>query len=277
MDQVPSAVKDSPTFPEPDRVLSSAVASPIDRLELVAETSTRPHVEIRTVADLAELAALLRLRSELTLTGPLLDRGRRAGYDRLRALGGSGRGRQRLEWLCGELQEFDGDWAGRSLKDFETRFRVRLTQAGVPAAHAVFICAALDEIISNAQEHACTDLPSLATFEVTRAWWIFSVTDFGIGIPERLRQNPAHAQLADPDAISRALEHGVSTFPESGRGIGFSQVFRALTDRSAKVRLRSGRGLVTWEGLVGGTGRQQLSPRPTREGAHVRAGAKIGR
>jgi hypothetical protein len=141
----------------------------------------------------------------------------------------------------------------------------------------VFVCAALDEMISNAQEHACTGLPSLATFEVTSRWWMFSVTDFGIGVPDRLRQNPAHARLVDPDAISRALAHGVSTFPEPGRGVGFSQVFRALADRSAKVRIRSGRGLVTWEGLVGGTGRQQLSPRPHRQGAHVRAGAKIDR
>lgn len=180
-----------------------------------------------------------------------------------------------LDWPWGELQEFDDRWPTKDLNRFEMRFKDRMIKAGISSAHARFVCGAFDEMISNAQEHSSSKLPSVATFEVKECWWMFSVTDFGIGIPCRLRQNHHHCHLRDPEAISQALEHGVSTFQESGRGMGFSQVFRALADRSAKMRLRSGKGLVTWEGLVGGTGARDLSPRPERQGTHIRAAARI--
>lgn len=251
--------------------------SPVDKIELFCEEGVRQRVQLRYMAELAELAGLQRHFPEAEAdTGPLLaDPARRRAFDGLAARGGTAPGFAHIEWEWGELQEFDEEWSGRTLARFEMRFKERMMRAGVPSGHAAFVCGALDEMISNAQEHSSSELRSLATFEVTPSWWMFSVTDFGIGIPERLRENRLHRNLRDPDAISKALEHGVSTFAQEGRGMGFSSVFRALTERAAKLRIRSGRGLVEWEGLVNGTGEQQLLPKPLREGTHVRAAAKI--
>ncbi|WP_146155880.1 sensor histidine kinase [Enhygromyxa salina] len=178
----------------------------------------------------------------------------------------------RIQWGWGELQEFDGDWSGTG---FEMRFKTSMMRGGVSSGHAAFVCGAMDEMISNAQEHSRADCFAVATYEVTKSFWMFSVTDFGIGIPDRIRENRRHRGLKDLDAISAALEHGVSTYQEEERGMGYSQVFRALADRAARLRIRSGCGLLEWEGFVNGVGEQQLSPKPRRGGTHVRAAAKL--
>lgn len=231
-------------------------------------------VPIRYAADLSELLGLLLEfpLADVDLHRLLPDPVRLGVFKNLVTREGSRGGFAHLVWDWGELQEFDGDWSG---SQFEMRFKDRMMREGVSSSHAALVCGAFDEMISNAQEHSSSELPSIATFEVTRSIWMFSVTDFGIGIPNRLRENRAHMYLRDPDAISKALDHGVSTFENDERGMGYAQVFRALADRAAKLRIRSGRGLVEWEGVVDGTGQQQLSPKRLRRGTHVRAGARI--
>lgn len=250
---------------------------PIDQIELVLGSDRRGVTQlsyVEKVADLAELLGVL-LAPPVDIPITILDAERRGALLGIKAVGGTVPAFVHLDWPWGELQEFDNAWAGKDLNRFEMRFRDRMLKAGVSSPHARFICSALDEMIGNAQEHASAQYPGLATFEVTRHWWMFSVTDFGVGIPSRLRENLRYACLHDPDAISQALEHGVSTSSEEGRGLGFAQVFRALADRAAKLRVRSGRGLVTWEGLVAGTGTRDLSPRLDRQGTHIRAAARI--
>lgn len=253
----------------------SSLANTIDRLELLRGAAGGTPFRLRTLGDLAEVVALVRSRAETAVELELLtSAAQKQAFAALDAFAGGGPAVS-LTLASGELQEFDDAWAGSSLSRFEMRFKDRLMAVGLTSNHATLICAALDEMISNAQEHADAPCRSLATFEVTDRWWSFSVTDFGRGIPNRLRQNPEHHALRDPDAIATALNHGVSTYREPGRGTGFSQVFRALADRSAKVRIRAGGGLVELEGIVEGTGTLSRIAKSARVGTHVRAGAML--
>jgi len=256
-------------------VHSRGVASPIDKLELLRAAGRSERTPIHTLADLAEVVAILAADPEVPVDLEPLDSQSEQSYRRLNALGQSAWAPIHLEWSFGELQEFDQHWVGSPYIRFKMRFKDRLIQAGIAPGQAALMCGALDEMIGNAQSHSGSSTRALATFEVTQRWWIFSVTDFGIGIPERLRQNHDHAHLNDMDAISAALKHGVSTYRDPHRGVGFSQIFRPLADRKAKVRIRAGCGLVELTGIVGGTGALVLKPKPARQGTHVRAGAKI--
>lgn len=252
------------------------MASPIDKLELLRAAGKTERTALKTLADLAEVVAILATDPEAPVELLPLGPQREQSYWRLNALGQSGWAPLHLEWSFGELQEFDGDWAGQPYVRFKMRFKERLVKAGIDPRHAALVCGAFDEMIGNAQEHPGSSIRALATFEVMQKYWIFSVTDFGIGIPDRLRQNHEYADLNDMEAISKALNHGVSTYPRAeGRGFGFSKIFQALADRDAKVRLRAGRGLVELTGIVKGTGTLVLKPKPQRQGSHVRAGARI--
>lgn len=255
------------------------MATVIDRLELTGGRPGGQPVALTNLGDLAEAVALLRADPDTAVDPACVTSAyTRKLYWSLNALGSPTTSEISIQWPNGELREFDEHWAGSSLTRFEMRFKAQLRRQGVAVDHAAFICAALDEMIGNAQEHAGASVGSLATFEVNDRWWAFSVTDFGRGIPARLRQNPLHQDRRDPDAIATALNRGVSTYQDRGRGMGFAQIFRALADRNARVRIRAGCGLVELTGIVGehGTGTLNIVAKPPRLGTHVRAGARLG-
>lgn len=248
----------------------------IDRLELFAEEGRWINVELPSLADVAELSGLKR--KHVVLPPPSKAHIGVASAI-LKCIDETGHAALRNETTIGEIRTFEHSpsaWeVGGELRRFLLAFKESLVQRSIKSDHAVFVCKAFEEILSNAQEHSRSKERSIATYEVRAGWWMFSVTDFGIGIAERLRENRRYASLLDLDAVAQALEHGTSTFDGEGRGFGFTTVFSALANRNAKLRIRSGRALVTLTGIVHGTGELERHAKPLRIGAHVRAGAKI--
>lgn len=255
----------------------------IDRYELLLDAGRACEIELPSIADLSELVGI-QLSSSSRCVGartPLLARAACGARQYESLLANETHGELvEIRWKHGELREFDhppSAWEpGGALLKFVFRFKLMLAERGVEPAHAVFICRAFEEMLSNAQEHSRCVRRSLATFEVSERWWAFSVTDFGIGIASRLRENPRYAGARDLDAVEKALQHGVSTLEGEGRGFGFSQLFRALTRRNARLRIRSEHALVNGSGGDDGTGERVLLPKRYRRGTHVRAGARFG-
>ena len=77
-----------------------------------------------------------------------------------------------------------------------------------------------------------------------------AVADCGIGIRASLAKNPDIAPLnSDPDAISLALEEGVTSLNQSNRGYGLSHVTdRVNTAKDRIMVIRSGHGIMTLQG-----------------------------
>lgn len=154
------------------------------------------------------------------------------------------------------------DWEpGGILTQFQEQFRTALRSQGVGSGFASALAGALQEMMSNAAEHAVSPVRPVACFEVGQGTWALSVVDVGRGVLASLRENPRHKALGtEGEALEQALQPGVSRLPISGRGMGFSRVFKSLVDRRAVLRFRSGGAVATWEGVS-----------PTHQTIHARA------
>jgi hypothetical protein len=153
---------------------------------------------------------------------------------------------------------------------FQERFKTALVKAGAPLPFAHGVVGALNEMASNAIEHAQAPAPPVSTFEVLPDRWGFSVTDIGIGLLASLKNNPAYQALKnDVTALQAAVKDGVSATSRAGRGFGFTQVFRSLADRACRIRFRTTGALATWEGVSPAAQHLKMSPMPQRAGFHV--------
>lgn len=175
---------------------------------------------------------------------------------------------------CGEIHEIPpspSDWRpGQPFLLFQERFKTALVRGGVASRFAAALACALHEMASNAAEHAASDLPPVASYEIASTTWSFGVTDVGGGIIKSLRRNPAYSALTDDvSAVRLALRDGVSATGQTDRGYGFSSVFRALVNRMCTIRLRSTGAVGTWEGRSPGANLLQLMTAPNRPGFHV--------
>ena len=101
----------------------------------------------------------------------------------------------------------------------------------------------------NAVIHAEAPTASLVGYQVLSGVALFSVVDVGIGVLSSLRSHSAytHLQLHN-DAIRAALHDGTSRFGPNIRGLGFHQVFKALSEQWGFLRFRSGHGCITLTG-----------------------------
>jgi hypothetical protein len=162
---------------------------------------------------------------------------------------------------------------GGSFLAFQERFHTALRRGGMKQQrYAAALTGALGEMASNAVEHANSPAAPIASFEVTTRGWSFGVTDVGRGALASLRENPAYSDLeGEGGALELMLKEGVSRTGEPGRGLGFSSVFKALVDRRATLRFRSGGAVASWEGEspTDQTVHSQGLP-VTRQGFHVR-------
>jgi hypothetical protein len=132
---------------------------------------------------------------------------------------------------------------------FGQRFCTALRQAGAESRFAHALSGALNEMASNAVEHAIPPIRPLACFMVGGAQWAFAVTDVGRGVLASLRENRRFAHLrTETDALAEAVLDGVSRSGQPGRGLGFTCLFKALVDRRATLRFRSGGAAAAWEG-----------------------------
>jgi hypothetical protein len=139
---------------------------------------------------------------------------------------------------------------GGSFVAFQERFHTALRQGGMKQhQYAAALTGAFVEMASNAVEHANSPAAPIASFEVTSRGWSFGVTDVGRGALASLRENPAYGDLeGEGEALEFMLKEGVTRTGEPGRGLGFSNVFKALVDRRVTLRFRSGGAVASWEG-----------------------------
>lgn len=138
---------------------------------------------------------------------------------------------------------------GRPFMLAQEEFSRRLRAKGLSRYFAAGLTGAFDEMASNAVEHSLAAIPPVACLQVTDTYWAFSVTDVGRGALASLRSNPKFESLKSGfRALRLALKEGVSRHPDRGRGRGFSIVFKALVDRSATLRFRSGGAAGHWTG-----------------------------
>jgi hypothetical protein len=172
------------------------------------------------------------------------------------------------------------DWQpGGAFALFQERFQVELRKAGAERLFSYALAGALEEMASNAVEHAIAPIAPVACFEVTSGAWQFAVTDVGRGALSSIRDNPAYAALAtETDALQLVLQEGVSRTGEIGRGRGFSRVFKALVDRRAGLRFRSGGAAAHWTGESPTAQKIRFQGLPlSRAGFHVRVAGPTGR
>lgn len=170
-----------------------------------------------------------------------------------------------------EVPGIDGGWQpGDPFMLFQERFKTALVQGGAPSRFAFMVLGALNEMASNAAEHANAPVASVASFEVGRGRWCFSVTDVGCGLLRSLRRNPTYAGLPnEASAVRFAVRDGVSSTGNPSRGNGFTQVFKSLADRRCSIRFRSAAAMATWSGSSPVADQLTITVSPPRVGFHV--------
>jgi hypothetical protein len=142
--------------------------------------------------------------------------------------------------VCDVPVDVEGWRVGQPFMLFQERFKAALRQGGVSSEPAHALVGAFAEMANNAAEHSFAAIPPVASFETRAERWTFSVTDVGCGVVESLRRNPAYATVRDgKNALSLALQHGVSGTGKAGRGTGFTTLFKSLADRRCTIRFRS--------------------------------------
>lgn len=160
--------------------------------------------------------------------------------------------------------------AGAPFARFQEQFKTALVGGGMPSSPAHALVGALHEMASNAAEHARSELPPVAAYEIGASAWAFSVTDVGRGVLGSLRQNPAFSNLpGDMEALGLAVRDGITSTGLVQRGRGFATVFKALVNRRCALRFRSIEAVATWEGTTPGADTLQLACVPRRLGFHV--------
>jgi len=170
-----------------------------------------------------------------------------------------------------DVPEDQGGWEpGAPFLMFQERFKTALVNTGAPSPFAHGIVGALNEMASNAVEHAQSAAPPVSTFELFHDRWSFSVTDVGVGVLASLRTSPKYQMLKNEVmALQTAITDGVSSTARPGRGFGFTQVFRSLADRACSIRFRTTGALAVWEGVSPASQQLTMSPMPQRIGFHV--------
>lgn len=132
---------------------------------------------------------------------------------------------------------------------FQQELQAALRDGGVARKFSYALASVLGEMASNAVEHACSPIAPLASFSINNRRWAISVTDVGQGARQSLIRNAAFRHVRfDTDALRLVMLDGVSGTGDVGRGHGFTRVFKALVDRHASLRFRSGGASADWEG-----------------------------
>ncbi len=120
-------------------------------------------------------------------------------------------------------------------------------QFGTGSAAARACATAVAAAMENAIEHADSPIGALVSAQRYHGTGLeLAVVDLGRGIPATLRQNPSHRGLSDLDAVQHALEDGVSSVQEQGRGAGLAALVHDVGRAGqATLRLSSGAAELT--------------------------------
>jgi hypothetical protein len=140
--------------------------------------------------------------------------------------------------------------------------------AGLPAATAQSMAAALKELESNIREHSEKPESGLLAFQMTPNCFEFVAADNGIGILATLRDAPEFKNLTDHGrALHAALQEGVSRHGrDPNHGNGFRDLFAGLRSLSADLRFRSGDHALIISGSLPGLSQAQLAQKSPFQG-----------
>ncbi|MGI8649812.1 MAG: ATP-binding protein [Rubrobacter sp.] len=157
----------------------------------------------------------------------------------------------------GTLQELVNLYEEEEIKDIIQRISDILEGREYLLRERVAICSTLSEICGNAAEHGRS---SFGAYVAVQAYnhivsgarregeeVIISIADGGPGIRETLSRNSAYADkiATDNEAIRYALQMGVTSTAEIGRGGGLTLVSQLSARSGGSLSIRSGSGRVT--------------------------------
>jgi hypothetical protein len=145
-----------------------------------------------------------------------------------------------------------------------------INKASFPKDSAAQAVSAIGELESNILAHSRDEASGLVAFEVNERFVGIYASDQGVGVINSLRRNPTFAALDDSgEALQLALQEGVSSSAEPGRGMGFRPIFVGLASLSALLRFRSGDSLLEINGFGDGPPTQELRERADIPGFHA--------
>jgi anti-sigma regulatory factor (Ser/Thr protein kinase) len=141
------------------------------------------------------------------------------------------------------------DLGDENWKAFTIRFARSAQGVGLDRLIAGGLRGALLEMAENAVLHAQTDSPILVGYRVLDGFAQFCVADVGIGVLSSLQSCPDYSHLRyDNAAIKEALRDGVSCMGRNRGGMGFREIFKALSAQWGQLRFRSGQGCLMMDG-----------------------------
>lgn len=167
----------------------------------------------------------------------------------------------------GTLQELINFQTEEEIPGIVQRIAEILETMGYRLRERVDICSTLSEVCANAAEHGLAEsdssAPGFGAYAAVQAYnhvvsggsrgdrrgeeVLVAIADGGPGIRATLARNPANADFVatDNDALRHALQMGVSSSGEVGRGGGLTLVSQIAARAGGSLSLRSGSGRVT--------------------------------
>jgi hypothetical protein len=148
------------------------------------------------------------------------------------------------------LSQHDPEGADQSRCDqWFMRARNAAIESGIPRQLAAALCGAVIELQSNVYTHSGRSDTGIVAYGAMPGTIEFVVADAGKGVLASLRSNPRFDHIGNSgQALEAAATDGVSCLDEPGRGVGISQLFRALTRDYGEIRFRSGDHSLILEG-----------------------------
>jgi signal transduction histidine kinase len=157
----------------------------------------------------------------------------------------------------GTLQELINFHDEEEIPGIIERISEILENQGYKLKERVAICSVLSEVCANAAEHGASSFGAYAAVQAYNhivsgprrrgEEVLIAIADGGVGVRETLSRNTAYAEHTgtDNDAIRHALEMGVTSTGEIGRGGGLALVAQIAARSGGSLSLRSGTGRIT--------------------------------
>ncbi|HZG07983.1 MAG TPA: hypothetical protein VEZ70_03280 [Allosphingosinicella sp.] len=159
---------------------------------------------------------------------------------------------------------------GEAALELMQRALLSLSKTSFPKDAAAQAVSALGELDSNIQEHSGDRERGITAFELGAGFLGIYSSDLGVGVLNSLRRNPAFEALDDSgEALMLAVQEGVSSFEDPGRGKGFRPIFVGLASLSALLRFRSGDSVLEINGFGDGVPCQDVKERSSIPGFHA--------
>jgi len=146
-------------------------------------------------------------------------------------------------------EKYDENWLTVEMQSF----RNVLLSRRFPQVLSASFTSAVFEIVDNVWQHCESKEPAIFAYSVVDRGFTFCVSDSGVGVLASLKRNRKYSYLSTSlEALEEAIKPNVSRLP-NGRGLGFDQLLRSLSNFWGQTRLRSGQAVLRFN-------REQASP-----------------